>query len=276
MAEAKANVDGKSQYAKEWAKVLKVKEWRDDLENPDWREEILESEDQDAAWVRVYTIYETEDPENAEVILGTHGVADPSLYIGAGFVDIEYHADMTPLQLWQAFKEYVLTEIVPTPDSDHDHAFCAELLKLFWGALYSDENHQNVRFHVIDPKNKSCPGTISAKKDGLYNECTVVDEESCLDKFGWSDDDDKIKNVALMRTTHCKEAGDLEVLDLVKPIYRFQKPPQKKIYEAWTNATIKTKHRKGDKGSWETKVLNKAAEIVRDKSKGGKGKRGVV
>jgi len=255
-----------------------VKEWRDEIDDTDWREEILESEDPDAAWVRVYTIYETEDPENAEVILGTHGVADPSLYIGAGFVDIEYHSEMTVKQLWEAFKEYVLTEIVPTPEGDHDHGFCAELLKFFWDALHSMENHRNVRFHVIDPKNKSCPGVISAD-EVLYNACAVIDDELCLDKFGW-DDDTKIKNVALMKTIHFKEAANLEISDLVKPIYRFKKPG-KDVWEDWTQPILMTKAKKEDKaqkhkGKWEAKVINKAAEIVRDKSKGGKGKRGVV
>jgi len=287
-----AEADWREDYAKA---VKDAKKWRDDLEDPDWREDILEDEDlADAAWVRVYTIYETKDPQKAEIVLGNCGAADPTLYNGAGFVDIEYHFNMNPFDLWNAFQEHVLLNVIPSPDSDVDDETCKELWKVFENALGADNNSNTLMFHEIakdhmeDPLavpdvDKKWPGIISdfssAKRGDLKNPYGTNDTINvCLDLFGWEDHDDINKCVALIRGGHFVDDSDADLANsrIVEPIYRLEsKPDHHRNCNDWVNV-IGLPDGPYSKGKWEAKVISKAGEIVRDKTAGGRGRRGCV
>jgi len=291
-----AEADWREEHAKA---VKEAKNWRTDgedaLPDPDWREGILEDEDlADAAWVRVYTIYETKDPQKAEIVLGNCGAADPTLYVGGGFVDIEYHSEMNLSHLWKAFQEHVLLNVVPSPDSDVDDETCKELWKVFKAALNTDNSYNPLRFHAIakelleDPLAvpdgvKKCPGIISdfssAKRGDLPDEYVTYDTDTfCMDAFGWEDDEDRNKCVALMRGGHFKGVSDADLAHsiIVEPIYRLNhEPGSHASCREWVNV-IALPDGPASKGKWEAKVISKAGEIVRDKSAGGRGRRGCV
>jgi len=289
-----AEADWREEHAKA---VKEAKKWRTDgdqgLEDPDWREGILEDEDlADAAWVRVYTIYETKDPQKEKIVLGNCGAADPTLYVGGGYVDIEYHFEMTVGHLWKAFQEHVLLNFVPSPDSGVDDETCQGLWKVFNNALQTDNRnnpcsfHQIAKEHLEDPLavpdgDKKWPGIISdfsrAKRGELPNPYGTNDLDTlAMDAFGWEDDEDVNKCVALMRGGHFSgEISDADLANsrIVEPIYRLNPPPAS--CKEWINV-IALPDGIQAKGKWEAKVISKAGEIVRDKTAGGRGRRGCV